>query len=63
MCQSYVCRPGKTRNQLTENEGSPTYEKGVILCGIEKRDLEQRLERSEELNYWDITIQPKPVRL
>lgn len=39
------------------------YEKGVKLCGIEKRDLEQRLERSEELNYWDITIQPKPVFL
>jgi hypothetical protein len=39
------------------------YEKGVKLCGIEKRDLEQRLKRSEELNYWDITIQPKPVFL
>ncbi|MBP9149467.1 MAG: hypothetical protein KBG00_11860 [Rhodoferax sp.] len=39
------------------------YEKGVKLCSIEKRDLEQRLERSEELNYWDITIQPKPVFL
>jgi hypothetical protein len=39
------------------------YVKGVKLCGIEKRDLEQRLERSEELNYWDITIQPKPVFL
>ncbi len=40
-----------------------TYEKGVKLCGIEKRDLEQRLEQSEELSYWDITIQPKTVFL
>lgn len=39
------------------------YEKGVKLCGIEKRDLELRLQRSEKLNYWDITIQPKPVLL
>jgi hypothetical protein len=39
------------------------YEKGVKLCGIEKTDLEQRLERFEELNYWDITIQPKQVLL
>ena len=37
------------------------YEKGVKLCGIEKRDLEQRLKRSEKLSFWDITIQPKPV--
>jgi hypothetical protein len=39
------------------------YEKGVKLCGIAKKDLEQRLERSEELNYWDITTQPKSVLL
>ncbi len=37
------------------------YEKGVTLCSPEKRDLERRLERSEELNCWDITIHPKPV--
>ena len=40
-----------------------TYEKGVKLCGIEKRDLEQRLKRSEKLSFWDITIQPKQVLL
>ena len=27
------------------------YEKGVKLCGIGKRDLEQRLKRSEELSF------------
>ena len=39
------------------------YEKGVKLCGNEKRALEQRLERSAELTWWDITIHPKMVRL
>jgi len=39
------------------------YEKGVKLCGNEKRDLEYRLERSTELNWWDITIHPKTVLL
>jgi len=39
------------------------YEKGVKLCGNEKRDLEHRLERSAELNWWDITIRPKTVPL
>ena len=39
------------------------YEKGVKLCGNEKRDLEHRLERSVELNWWDITIPPKTVLL
>ena len=39
------------------------YEKGVKLCGNEKRNLEHRLERSEELNWWDITIHPKTVLL
>ena len=32
------------------------YEKGVKLCWNENRDLEQRLERSKELNWWDIPI-------
>jgi len=40
-----------------------TYEKGVKLCANGKRDLEHRLERSAELNWWDITIDPKTVRL
>ena len=39
------------------------YEKGVKLCSNEKKGLEHRLERSTELNWWDITIQPKPVLL
>ena len=39
------------------------YEKGVKLCGNEKRALEQRLERSTELTWWDISILPKTVRL
>ena len=39
------------------------YEKGVKLCGNEKRSLEHRLQRSTELNWWDITIPPKTVLL
>jgi hypothetical protein len=37
------------------------YEKGVRLCGKEKAHLEQRLERSPQLPWWDITINPKTV--
>ena len=39
------------------------YEKGIKLCGNEKIDLEQRLEQSTELNWWDINIYPKTVHL
>ncbi|MFZ4859455.1 MAG: ISAzo13-like element transposase-related protein, partial [Desulfuromonadaceae bacterium] len=39
------------------------YEKGVKVCGDEKTELEQRLQRSPVLNWWDITIQPKTVNL
>jgi hypothetical protein len=39
------------------------YEKGVKVCGREKRDLEHRLQRSTDLHWWDITIQPKMVLL
>ena len=39
------------------------YDKGVKLCSPEKRDLEHRLERSEELTWWDITIHPITVPL
>ena len=39
------------------------YEKGVKLCGKEKRALEHRLARSPELNWWDITIRHKTVYL
>lgn len=37
------------------------YEKGVKLSGKEKKSLEQRLIRSETLNWWDIKILPKTV--
>lgn len=39
------------------------YEKGVKVCGDEKKDLEQRLERSPVLRWWDISIYPKTVNL
>jgi hypothetical protein len=39
------------------------YEKGVKLCGSEKRDLERRRVRSAELNWWDISIPPEMVLL
>jgi hypothetical protein len=37
------------------------YKKGIKLCSAEKKDLEHRLERSAELNWWDITILQKTV--
>jgi len=40
-----------------------TYEKGVKVCGNKKTDLEQRLQRSPILHWWDITIHPKTVNL
>lgn len=39
------------------------YEKGVKVCGNEKSELEQRLQRSPTLHWWDITIYPKLVNL
>ena len=39
------------------------YEKGVKVCGNEKIELEQRLQRSTVLQWWDITIHPKVVLL
>lgn len=38
-------------------------EKDVKLCGNDKRNLEHRLVRSAELNWWDITIRLKTVFL
>ena len=35
------------------------YVKGVKICRGEKRGLEQRLQRSTDLIWWDITIHPK----
>ena len=39
------------------------YEKGVKVCGSKKTDLEHRLQRADELPWWDITIHPKTVAL
>jgi hypothetical protein len=37
------------------------YEKGVKVYGKERTKLEQRLQSSPKLPWWDITIQPKTV--
>ena len=37
------------------------YEKGIKVCGDGKAELEQRLQRSPTLHWWDIVIQPKMV--
>ena len=37
------------------------YPKGVTVSGREKKDLENRLDRSESLPWWDITIRPSLV--
>ena len=37
------------------------YEKGIKVSGQEKRDLERRLQRSQRLPWWDITIRPLTV--
>ncbi len=37
------------------------YEKGIKVVGKEKVALEQRLQRSPTLPWWDITIYPKTV--
>ena len=39
------------------------YEKGVKICSREKKRLAQRLTRSTDLIWWDISIQPKMVCL
>ena len=39
------------------------YAKGVKVCGSEKTELEQRLQRSTVLNWGDISIYPKVVCL
>lgn len=39
------------------------YEKGVKLCNKEKNALENRLNRSAELPWWDISICPEMVFL
>ena len=37
------------------------YAKGIKLRGVEKENLEQRLQRSSDLRWWDIIINPKTV--
>ena len=37
------------------------YEKGVTLDAAEKSELERRLQRSEDLPFWDILIRPLVV--
>jgi len=39
------------------------YEKGVKVCGDEKVEIEERLQRSTALQWRDIIIQPKTVNL
>jgi hypothetical protein len=39
------------------------YQKGIKLCGKEKKNLEKRLTRSLSLRWWDISIRPKEVCL
>jgi len=34
------------------------YPKGITVSGGEKSELEKRLDRSESLPWWDITIRP-----
>ena len=40
-----------------------TYKKGVKVQSTDKQALEDRLQRSESLAWWDIVIQPKMVFL
>ena len=37
------------------------YRKGVKVCGKNKKEVEARIQRSEHLPWWDITIAPKVV--
>lgn len=54
---NFVWRGAQTTVRLLDT----LYEKGVKLCGKEKRALETRLLRSQELKWWDIIICPKVV--
>jgi hypothetical protein len=47
--------------QATISLVETAYEKGIKLCGQEKSALENRLSRSPELYWWDITVFPKTV--
>jgi len=39
------------------------YQKGIKLCGKEKKQMEKRLMRSKDLQWWDISIRPEMVFL
>lgn len=39
------------------------YEKGVKVCGNAKTELEQRLQRSVTLHWWNITIHSEQLHL
>jgi hypothetical protein len=47
------------RSMLVET----VYQKGIKLCGEEKKNLEKRLTRSSSLRWCDICIRPKSVFL
>lgn len=47
--------------QATVNVMTDIYEKGVKLNAKQKKELERRLTRSEQLPWWDITIHPITV--
>lgn len=49
------------KSQATVTLMTEIYEKGIKLNAKRKRQLESRLKRSEQLPWWDITIQPKTV--
>ena len=50
----FVWRSARTTSILLKG----VYKKGVKLCDKEKQELEKRLSRSNDLPWWDITIQP-----
>lgn len=49
------------KSQATVTLMTEIYEKGIKLNAKQKRELESRLKRSEQLPWWDITIIPKTV--
>lgn len=56
---NFVWKGMKAATSLIEKH----YEKGVKVCGEEKKKYEQRLHRNPKLPWWDITIYPETVCL
>jgi len=54
---NFVWKKVRTMVELLDT----TYEKGVKIRGKEKHQIEKRLERSEKLSLYDITIIPNTV--